>query len=63
MKPTYKGPFVPLNVKKYKGDHTNITYRSGWERDVMMYLDQSKEVVEWNSEEFVIPYYYQVDKK
>ena len=63
MKPTYKGPFVPINIKKYKGDHTNITYRSGWERDVMVYLDQSKEVVEWNSEEFVVPYYYQVDKK
>ena len=63
MGQTYKGSYTPLNPKKYKGDISNITYRSGWERDVMKYLDESSTVEQWNSEEFVIRYYYDVDKK
>jgi hypothetical protein len=63
MAQTYKGSFSPLNAKKYKGDISNITYRSGWERDVMKFLDENSSVEQWNSEEFVIRYYYDVDKK
>jgi hypothetical protein len=50
---TYKGFFKPKNPKKYRGDPTNIIYRSGWELKLMLYLDDHKEVVSWGSEEVV----------
>ena len=63
MSRTYKGSFTPKNLSKYKGNPDKITYRSSWERDVMVYLDESPKVTKWNSEEFVVRYYYEVDKK
>lgn len=53
---TYKGFFKPKNPSKYKGDHTNIIYRSSWELKFMKYCDSCRDVVEWGSEEYVIPY-------
>lgn len=52
----YKGHFTPKNKDKYKGDITNITYRSMWERKVMRWMDESPSVICWSSEEVVIPY-------
>jgi hypothetical protein len=63
MSRTYKGSFTPKNLSKYKGNPDRITYRSSWERDVMVFLDESPKVKKWNSEEFVVRYYYEVDKK
>lgn len=60
---TYKGVFKPRNPKKYRGDHTNIIYRSRWELKLMMYLDEHKDVKEWASEELVIPYRSPIDGK
>jgi hypothetical protein len=57
----YKGRFVPKNPKKYKGDPTNVIYRSLWERQVMKYLDLNSTVLEWASEEIVVPYRSAVD--
>jgi len=34
---SYKGKYRPENPKKYKGDPTNIVYRSLWERKFMRY--------------------------
>jgi len=59
----YSGRYKPKNKNKYKGDHTLIIYRSMWERHCMKYFDESGDVLEWSSEEVVIPYYYEVDKK
>ncbi len=53
---TFKGRFVPKNIKKYSGDWKNIIHRSGWERQIMKYLDETESVLEWSSEEIVIPY-------
>ena len=53
----YSGKFIPFNLKKYKGDPSNIIYRSLWERNVMKWLDESADVVEWASEEIAIKYY------
>ena len=53
---SYKGVFKPSNPKKYKGDHTNIIYRSLWERKFMVYCDLNENIMEWASEEFFIPY-------
>lgn len=56
-----QGKFSPKNPKKYKGDPTNIIYRSGWEKGVMKWLDENVNVVLWSSEEIIIPYVSPVD--
>ena len=53
---TYKGKFRPRVPKKYRGDYTNIIYRSSWELKFMKYCDTNKNILEWGSEEFFIPY-------
>ena len=52
----YKGRYIPKNPQKYKGDYTNIVYRSLWERKFMVYCDETSSVLEWGSEEVIIPY-------
>ncbi len=52
----YKGRYNPIHPKKYKGDHHNIIYRSLWERKFMVYCDTSDNIIEWGSEEIIIPY-------
>ena len=59
----YRGKFRPQNYKKYKGDHTNIIYRSGWELKFMKYLDRQPEVLLWSSEEVIIPYRSPIDNR
>jgi len=34
-----------------------------WEKWCFMWCDENNSIVEWSSEEIVIPYYYDVDKK
>lgn len=58
---TYKGYFKPKNPTKYRGDPTNIIYRSSWELRLMSYLDDHKDVISWGSEEVVIPYRSPID--
>lgn len=60
---TYKGWFRPKNPKKYKGDASNIVYRSSWERKVMNWLDENPNVIWWASEELPIKYISPVDNK
>lgn len=60
---SYKGFFTPKHPEKYAGDVTNIVYRSLWERNVMMKLDDWKEVLKWSSEELIIPYRFNLDNK
>ena len=52
----YKGKYNPKHPKKYKGNPHNITYRSLWERKFMIYCDTNDKVLEWGSEEIIIPY-------
>ncbi len=52
----YKGRYNPKNPRKYKGDPRNIIYRSLWERKFMVYCDTSTSIIEWGSEEIIIPY-------
>ena len=59
---SYKGKYRPTNRKKYRGDTNNITYRSLWERKFMVYLDTNKDIVEWGSDEIMIPYVSPRDK-
>ena len=60
---SYSGKFKPKNYKKYKGDPTKIYYRSLWERRFMVYCDNNTSIVEWGSEEIIIPYKSPLDKK
>ena len=59
----YKGRFIPTKPRKYKGDSTNIIYRSMWERKFMVYCDNNSAVLEWGSEEIIIPYISPLDGK
>lgn len=59
----YSGKFSPKNVNKYTGDYTNIIFRSMWERHAFKWCDESPQVVKWSSEEIVVPYYWDIDKR
>ena len=59
----YKGRFRPSNPKKYKGDSTNIIYRSLWELKFMRRCDTHPEIAQWASEEVVITYRSLIDGK
>lgn len=59
----YQGKFKPKNPLKYKGNPTNIIYRSFWEFKLMKYLDAHPEVLSWASEEHIIPYRSPIDNK
>lgn len=53
----YKGKFKNFtNPQKYVGEIDKVTYRSLWERNVMMWLDENPNVIEWASEEVAFPY-------
>ena len=52
----YKGRYKPNNPSKYRGNVHNVIYRSLWERKFMVYCDNNESVIEWGSEEVVIPY-------
>ncbi len=60
---SYKGKFRPSKPKKYKGDPTNIVYRSLWELKFMRYCDSNNNIVKWSSEEIVIPYRSPIDNR
>ena len=60
---SYKGKYQPSYPKKYKGDPTNIIYRSLWERKFMVYCDTNPNILEWGSEELALPYRSPIDGK
>lgn len=60
---SYQGRFYPKNKEKYKGDVNNIIYRSLWERKFMKDCDLNESVIEWQSEEIIIPYLSPIDNK
>ena len=59
----YSGKYKVKNTKKYAGDATKVVYRSMWERYCFKWCDDEPTVKSWSSEEVVIPYLYEVDKK
>jgi hypothetical protein len=59
----YQGKFKLKNPKKYKGDQSNITYRSSWELSLMIWLDNNPDISEWSSEELIIIYLCATDNK
>ena len=57
----YSGKYIPTNITKYRGDVYKNVYRSLWERRFMVYCDNTKEILEWGSEEVIIPYISPLD--
>lgn len=60
---SYKGSFIPKNPNKYRGDSSNIIYRSTWELRVMKYFDDNPNIIWWSSEELIIRYRSPIDQK
>lgn len=58
-----QGFFKPKHPEKYRGDPTNIVYRSGWELRLMSHFDLHPDVIWWSSEERIIPYRSPVDNR
>lgn len=58
-----QGRYVPENPTKYEGNPSNIIFRSSWEYAVMRWCDRNPSVLKWQSEEFSVPYYFDVDQK
>src|SRR5210317_1318541 len=59
--PSYKGRFRPKNPHKYKGDPSNIIYRSLWEFKFFRHVDVHPDVIWWQSEEVIVPYVSPID--
>lgn len=60
---SYKGTYKLKNPEKYVGDPSKVVYRSLWERQTFRWLESNSSVVEWCSEEIVIPYLCETDNK
>ncbi len=60
---TLKGKYIPKNSVKYRGDYRNIIYRSSWELKFMKYCDGNPNILEWGSEEIIIPYRSPLDNR
>ena len=59
----YKGKYQPSYPRKYKGNPTNIVYRSLWERKFMVYCDNNERILEWGSEEMYVWYRSPIDNR
>ena len=59
----YSGFYKPRNIKKYRGNPSRIVYRSLWEKKYMIYCDTTPTILEWGSEEVIIPYRSPIDGK
>jgi len=51
-----QGFFKPEFPEKYKGNVKNIVYRSSWELTMLRRFDYDPNVIEYSSEERIIPY-------
>lgn len=56
-----QGIFVPKNKEKFIG--TKAFYRSSLELRFMKFCDNNANVLQWGSENIVVPYYSPLDKK
>lgn len=62
-KDAYRGMYQPKNPHKYAGDSTKIVYRSSYEIRFMKWCDFNDGVLQWGSEEVIVPYVSPVDNK
>ena len=55
-----QGTYEVINKKKYVGDG-NPRYLSSWELHLFRFLDRNTHIIQWGSENVVIPYYSNAD--
>ena len=60
-----KGVYALKNPAKYIGPKTEggVLFRSSWEERMFYYMDHNLNVIEWSSEELIIPYVFRLDGK
>lgn len=58
-----QGKFTPKNPQKYVGDVNSIIFRSSWEYKFFIRCDNDPNILKWNSEEIVIPYWSPIDER
>ncbi|BCU94106.1 MAG: hypothetical protein CM15mV4_0710 [Caudoviricetes sp.] len=51
---SYSGKFRPSNPKKYRGNQLELSI-DPWEKKFMIFCDRTRSIVEWGSEEIIIP--------
>lgn len=59
----HQGQYFPINKGKYIGNVNHIYYRSGLELKLFKWCDTNPDILNWNSEEIVIPYENPFDGK
>lgn len=59
----HQGKYTPKFPHKYKGDPTQIIWRSSWELKFFNWCDTNSSVIQWSSEELVIPYKCPTDNR
>jgi hypothetical protein len=59
----HSGKYKPNDIKKYRGDPDAIRYRSSWELRAFQWCDRNPDIKYWSSEETVVPYFWDIDKK
>ena len=59
----HQGRYTPINKHKYRGDISNIIWRSSWEFCFLRWCDMNPSVLEYSSEETIIPYRCATDGK
>jgi hypothetical protein len=57
----HQGSYKPRYPEKYKGNPLGIVFRSGLELKWFRFFDFNKTVLQWNSEEVVVPYVSDLD--
>lgn len=63
MRSTYSGKYRVRRPEKYAGDPAKVSYRSSWERAAFLFLERSPLVLEWSSEEIIVPYICATDRQ
>jgi hypothetical protein len=51
-----QGKFKPRYPSKYKGDVNKIVFRSSYELKMFKYCDLTESVIQWSSEDVIVPY-------
>lgn len=57
----YQGKYSLNHPEKYKGNSSNIVFRSSWEYKAFVFCDNTPSIAYWNSEETIIPYVSPMD--
>jgi len=63
MGESIKSRYKPSYPEKYVGNPNNIICRSSWERRFCHWADLNPNIIQWASEEIVIPYVSPVDNR